>query len=709
MNDQLQQYIQLAKRFSLFRVHRNGKASAQKKWQQRCLKKVPFDVNEFFDHKGKVMNAGIACGPASGIIVVDIDDSNLFQEWCQENDISNPTPDTFTVRSGGKSDHYYYEYPTDNNEYRKCKVPGVDILGTGSYAIAPGSIHPETGKPYFISNNITVAPAPRWVLDALLGKMPKKLVQVPSGTNPTLPTSDPSSNVVVKGDRNQHLISVAGNLINQKLSPDAVKAALMQENNTVCSPPLDINEVDQIYNSITRYPATEPIILTHQGFADIFAKEHLEKIRFNYETGEWYVWDGKRWKADKSKKVYPLMKNFLRGMYTHACSIPGNYGKALKQISRKFENSPDFDKIIKRTQTVPLLTVPSDVFDKDPGKLNCSNGTIDLRTGRLLPHNPDDMITKVIHVEYDPAAEAPVFQKFMNSVMGGNVQLINYLQKSFGYSFTGETKEQCYFILYGTGSNGKTTLMNALKGILGEFAADVDFKCLTNSNGRAREDLVKTVGIRLLTSSEVDPNKTTDETVINRITGNETFTVKKLYNNPFDFTPQFKLFIFGNHKPNLQSFNYATRRRIRFIPFTQCFKGSAVNKDLPKELEKEYPGILRWVVEGARLWYESGLETPDIVEAETQGYINEIDTVSKFLDEEFEQGSTGDIIPSSELNNLYAQWCKQNGETAIGKKNFAASMKDKGYIKKKVRGKEHWVGIRRRPFFPQAPPQQAAQ
>jgi P4 family phage/plasmid primase-like protien len=696
MDPRIKIYEELSKRFSIFRVHSNSKDAAQKEWQRYCHAKIPFNKYAFIDPAGQAMNAGIACGPANGVIIVDTDDLELFQNWCTENNISDPTPDTFTVTSGGKSNHYYYLYPKDGNEYRKCKVPGVDLIGIGGYAVAPGSIHPDTGKPYFISNDIPIAQAPQWVLDAMLNKIPRKLAKKPSQDNQQMLIVQSDTNAVSEGERNNYLASVVGDLINKGLSSAAIKAALIQENTSVCNPPLEMDEVEKIYNSIISYPKSKYIILTHEGFADAFVKEHLEKIKYDYQAEEWYIWDGKRWKEDKPGNISNILKIFNRNIYQQGCTISDDYGKALKKKSREYENGNNFDHILNKVKTDPAISVPSNIFDNDSSKLNCINGTIDLKTGTLIPHNPLDLNTKMIEIEYNPNAQAPVFERFLNDIMDGNPELIDYMNKVAGYSATGETKEQCYFIAYGTGGNGKTTLMNALKGVLGVFATDISFKTLINHNDRSREDLAKTVGVRFLTSSEVDPNKAMDETVINRITGNETFTARWMYKHVFDFTPQFKLFIFGNHKPSLQSINYATRRRIRLIPFNRCFKGKDRNKDLPDELKKEYPGILRWIVEGARKWYESGLETPDIVENEIQDYIEEIDTIAKFLESDFEQDNPNAIFPCSEFNQRYKQWCNQNDEVPLGKQNVTEALRDKGFLKKKTGGREQWVGIRRK-------------
>jgi len=692
--NQLETYAELSKRFSLLPVNPKSKVAAIKKWPERCSKKVDFSQYHYITPQGQIMNAGIACGSASGVIVLDIDDVNQFNEWCKSKSLSNPIPETFTVESGGKSQHYYFKYPNNGKEYRKCKIPGADIIGIGGYVVAPGSIHPS-GKQYYISKDIPVVEAPEWLLDVMLNKLSDKKHEVKPVQEVVLAETTPEtiSNMINEGERNNQLKSIAGALLNTKLSHDAIKAALIEHNRTRCNPPLNLDEVEQIYNSTINYTITQAIILTHQGYADYFVNEYQNIIRYNFNYKEWFIWNNQYWESDKAGRIYSFLKECLRKMYNYGKTINTDFGESLKKTSRQYENSPHFENIIKRAQNDNSISVSSDKFNKHPMKLTCINGTIDLTTGELLPHNHLDLITKMISIEYNNDSKCPIFKDFINNIMGGNVNLINYLQKIFGYILTGDTKEQCYFIFYGSGGNGKGTLLNIFREILGVFHTDISFKSLINNNDRAQHDMFQTIGVRMLTVSEIDPDKIMDETLINRITGCDPITVKQLYSNKFNTIPQFKLIISGNHYPCLQSMNYATKRRIRLIPFTQKYEGINNDKNLIDKLKCELSGILRWAIEGCIKKQQEGFEPPAEVISATQEYIEDIDSVGCFIESECDTGNIKYNILSSQFNILYNKWCENNGEKPLGKKGIKTALQDKLYTKSKKNGQEYWFGL----------------
>jgi len=176
IQNQLETYAELAGRFSIFPVHYKSKVSAIKKWQKRCIKKVDFIKNNYIDKEGHVINAGIACGTASGIVVLDIDDVNQFNEWCKSKGLSNQIPETFTVQSGGKSQHYYFKYPEDGKEYHKREILGAKLIGLDGYVVAQSSIHPS-GKPYIVIKDIPIAAAPMWMLDIMLKKISNNIIE----------------------------------------------------------------------------------------------------------------------------------------------------------------------------------------------------------------------------------------------------------------------------------------------------------------------------------------------------------------------------------------------------------------------------------------------------------------------------------------------------------------------------------------------------
>ena len=363
------------------------------------------------------------------------------------------------------------------------------------------------------------------------------------------------------------------------------------------------------------------------------------------------------------------------------------YAHALKSESAMLINN-----MIELAKSESGIVCSRNDFDKHDFRLNTLNGTINLKTGSFEPSQRSHFITKNIPVTYDSHAQCPGFISFLQSIMK-NTNLVDYIQKIVGYSLTGDTSEQCYFFLYGSGSNGKSTLLNVVRTLLGGFAKNIDFNSLTYSGFNARNDLARLIGSRFVTAIEVDIKKCLNEAVVNRITGNDPVTVKFLYGEYFEYIPTYKLFIAGNNRPNIEGTSHATWRRIRLIPFEVRFEeGNNMKKNLYNELIQELPGILNWAIEGCLKWLRDGLEPPAEVKAATTSYRQQSDTVLNFLNE-LCRVDPSSSVNSSKFYKTYKQWCHNNAEYSIGKQHFTESMNNKGFRKVKKQGTEKWEGL----------------
>ena len=705
----LNYYKWLSTNFSLIPISLNSKAPTEKAWPQWCLEKRPFQELDFIkmnlNGEIQIMNAGVATGPASGVIVVDIDDPQGFQQWTNDREINNPLPDTFTVKSGGKSDHFYYRYPTDGNEYGKRNIKGIfDVLGIGAQAIAPGSIHPKTGNRYTIKKQLPISEAPKWVLDLLLKKdknpeMQQEQIQSQPEikTIPQINLQTQNSSTIFQGERNSQLASLAGTMREKGMSQQAIEAALQKENFVRCNPPLDEAEITKISTSICKYKPGEPqrkFKTSELGNAERLISKFGDDLLYCPQKKSWYTWTGRRWKKDESKAINIYAKITIREIYQEAALLTNTetkkklFGHALKS-----ESKLGIENMVELAKSETGVSVHLNEFDNIPYLLNCLNGTIDLRTGQLNAHNREDLLTHMINVDYNKPADCPKFKRFIDQIMNNNGNLVSYVQKIIGYSLTGYTREQCYFVFYGSGSNGKSTLLNVLRELLGSFVKNIDFNSLTYSGHSARGDLARLISARVVTCVEVEPKKVVNETVINRITGGDPITVKKMYCDPFEYVPKYKIIIAGNDKPNLEGLKHATWRRIRLIPFNVQFeKGKGLNDKLTEELLEELPGILNWAVEGCLEWQKGGLVPPKEVEAATSAYRMEKDTVIEFLKDACIENPQASV-KSTILYQSYQSWCLNNDKFTLGKKIFGESLKNKGFRKEKKQGMEQWIGI----------------
>jgi putative DNA primase/helicase len=277
--------------------------------------------------------------------------------------------------------------------------------------------------------------------------------------------------------------------------------------------------------------------------------------------------------------------------------------------------------------------------------------------------------------------------------MGGDDALIKYIQRAVGYSLTGHTSEQCLFFLYGTGANGKSTFLNILQNLLGDYSMVIDPETIMSKNGGggATPELARLRGARVLVTNEVEEGKYLAENRIKQMTGGDTIVARALYQEPFEFKPEFKIWMAGNHKPLIKGTDHAIWRRINLIPFTVTIPKEEQDKKLAEKLRAELPGILQWAVAGCREWRKQGLNPPKQVKAAVDAYRDEMDTLGHWIEEKC-RFDTSFKTESSSLYQSYKSWCMINGHSPQSKTRFGRALGDRGLFKEK-QGTVSWIGI----------------
>lgn len=438
----------------------------------------------------------------------------------------------------------------------------------------------------------------------------------------------------------------------------------------------------------------EPFFLTDMGNGERLVARHGKDLRYCHLWGHWLAWDGRRWAEDDTKTVTRLAKETVRAMYTEAAQIPDDDQRAtLARHAIKSQAAYRLRAMMTLAESeLPVVARPAD-FDQDSWLFNVQNGTVDLRTGKLLPHQRENMITSLAPVTYDPDATCPRWDAFLERIMAGNQELIGFLQRAVGYGLTGETSERCLFIEHGTGDNGKTVFLETLAAFTGEYCQETPVATLMlRRNDTIPNDLAALKSARIVTAAESEEGQRLAESQVKHMTGGDRISARFLHAEWFNFRPQFKIWLATNHKPKIRGTDNAIWRRIRLIPFKVTIPKDEQDKNLTQKLAEELPGILNWAIGGCLEWQRQGLNEPTAVEKATQGYRDEMDELADFI------GGCCVVRPSAkvttkELYEAYITWCKVNGEEAMSKRKLGIRLRERGFSPKRDRQARGWQGV----------------
>jgi putative DNA primase/helicase len=434
---------------------------------------------------------------------------------------------------------------------------------------------------------------------------------------------------------------------------------------------------------------------TDLGNAKRLVAQHGDKIRYPFAWKKWLVWDGKTWSIDNNGQILRLAKDTVKRIYEEAGLFSDeSQRKAVAKWAVSSESEHRINAMISLAESEPGVPISPNELDTNPYLLNCRNGTIDLRTGKLLQHDPKDFITKIIPVEYHPEATCPKWIEFLETIFDWNYDLIPFTQRAVGYSLTGDTSEQCLFLLHGLGANGKSTFIDVVSMLLGDYSQGADFETfLIHKNETIRNDLARMTGRRFISAIESEGERRLAEVLIKQLTGGDTITARFLFGEYFDFKPTFKIWLAANHKPNIKGTDYAIWRRIKLIPFNITIPE---DKRIPKSklmemFSKELPGILTWAVQGCLEWQKSGLQTPEEVKSATNNYREEMDSIGAFL------GECCILTPevrskASDLYGVYKKWCETGGEYTLSQRGFGLRLTERGLERVKSSG-NYWKAI----------------
>jgi putative DNA primase/helicase len=409
-----------------------------------------------------------------------------------------------------------------------------------------------------------------------------------------------------------------------------------------------------------------------------FADRHVKDLRYVKAWGRWLRWSGTHWRIDNTLHVFDLVRALCR-----QAAIECNDEK----LGRDLASAKTVGAVERLAKSDRRLAAKIDQWDVDPWLLNTPDGTIDLRAGSTRPHCPGDYLTKTTAV--GPSGDCPTWLAFVERVTGGDPDLQTFLQRMFGYALTGDTSAHAMFFLFGTGANGKSVCIDTVSGIMGDYHRTAPIETFTASHSeRHPTELAGLRGARLVTAVETEEGRRWAESRIKALTGGDEIAARFMRQDFFEFKPQFKLVIAGNHKPSLRSVNEAIRRRFNLVPFTVTIPVEERDLNLRDKLKAEWPGILRWLVDGCLAWQREGLSAPAAVLDATSAYLEAEDALSMWIEEH----CIRDAIAWTSSKKLFASWksfAEQAGEFVGSAKTFAQKLEERGFQMKrtaKVRG-----------------------
>jgi putative DNA primase/helicase len=401
-----------------------------------------------------------------------------------------------------------------------------------------------------------------------------------------------------------------------------------------------------------------------------FTRRYQHDWRYVALWGKWLVWDGHRWRAEDTLAASDLIRQVCRQASRKAEST---------KLAAKIAGASTIAGVERLARTDRRHAATADEWDADVWRLNTPGGLVDLRSGRMRPHDRGDRMTKIAAAT--PRGTCPRWQAFIAQGTQGDAQYAAYLQRFAGYCLTGSTQEHALFFLYGTGANGKSVFVNTLFTILGDYAANAPMDTFMETRGdRHPTDLAGLRGARFVGATETEQGRRWNESKIKEITGGDRVSARFMRQDFFTYVPHFKLVIAGNHKPAIRNIDEAMRRRLHLLPFTLTIPPAQRDKQLPEKLLAERDGILAWALAGCLAWQREGLKPPACVMAATDEYFEGEDALGRWLEEGCVLHSDASALTAA-LFNDWKKWAEATGEFVGSQRRFSDLLLTRGLKK----------------------------
>ena len=704
-------------------IPRESKKPTLSGWQDRTLQDVDAD-EDFADND----NLGVVLGdPSGGLVDIDLDCPEAIRA------ASGVLPDTGLIfgRQSNPTSHWIYKVakPQGRVTYTSPRGGGMllEYRANGCQTLFPPSVHENKDKVAFHRDDLPATVDRDELLEACCRLAAISLI----------------AQAWIEGSRHDLALALSGALLNSGWGLGDVEDFITP----ICRAANDNDEADRIKcardtndnrlegRSTTGWPRLASAMgeqqveqirqwlglpahderpgighnsspaditdmsMTDIGNADEFVADHGDLVRYCVDMGHWLIWDGKRWAKDDQLQINNLaertMRRLIEGMpATGDSERELAYRNWRLQSGRKARIQAMLDLSRYR------VNIGSLELDANSFLLNCNNGTLDLRTGKLRPHGQGDYITKLVDVDYDPAAHSPLFEAFLKKITNDDLELVAFLKRSIGYSLTASNEEQCFFIGHGSGANGKSTFLNVVEHLLGDFAMHTPVSTLMAKTGGSGipNDLARLKGARFVTASEAEVSDRFAESLIKQLTGGDKITARYLHKEFFEFVPCCKLWLATNYPPKIKGTDHAIWRRIHLIPFDVSIPEDEQDHQLLDKLMAELPGILSWAVAGCLEWQREGLNPPDRVTRATREYREDMDEYADFLSDAL-IATKGTKVPKRDMHDAFLSWSRAKGVESLSKREFGTLLKHAGYSEIRSKKTRYWNDVALSPEF----------
>ncbi len=451
--------------------------------------------------------------------------------------------------------------------------------------------------------------------------------------------------------------------------------------------------------AMSQAPKSAPAFaVTDTGNAERFAAQHGQRVRYCYPLAQWFIYDGQRWRLDLAGEIERHTKTTARSIYAEAAAEPDDARRAeVVKHARRTEAEVGRAAMQKLARSEPGIPIMPEQLDADAHAFNVANGTLDLQTLTFRPHQREDLLTHLAPVVYDAAAPCSIWRGCLERWLP-NEATRDFVQEAVALSLWGVPQDEFWIFLYGDGANGKSTFVRVVEWLCGDYGHKAQAETFMDTarereRGKPAPELLALKGKRLVTVQETAQRHRLNEALLKDLTGRDRITARGIHSkHETTFTPQFTLWMFGNHKPQIKDTSAGTWRRLRLIPFTQTIPEAERDPHLADRLRTELPGVLNWALDGLRRVRERGLVVPDAVRAATNEYRTEQDTFGAFISDRTVSGPRCEAT-AAQLWKAWEAWCSENGEREGNQTNFASELKRRGFENFHSRSGKKWRGI----------------